>query len=142
MKTVEEREVKHKPVKQSNFFKIEGKNIERTRKVCPRCGDGTFMAKHKDRSYCGRCKYTEFQSRAQENQANKAETKDEAKTEAAPETEQPSEQKTEQSNDEESKKEYFVHVSGLVDEIREGDAVEYDLTEGRKGLNAVNVKLI
>ena len=36
--------------------------------------------------------------------------------------------------------EYFVHVSGLVDEIREGDAVSFDLQEGRKGLNAVNVK--
>ena len=44
--------------------------------------------------------------------------------------------------DDESKKEYFVHVSGLIDEVREGDAVEYDLTEGRKGMNAVNVKLI
>ena len=37
-------------------------------------------------------------------------------------------------------KEYFVHVTGLIDEIREGDSVEYELEEGRKGLNAVNVK--
>jgi CspA family cold shock protein len=44
--------------------------------------------------------------------------------------------------DDESKKEYFVHVSGLVDEIKEGDAVEFELAEGRKGLNAVNVKVI
>jgi len=44
--------------------------------------------------------------------------------------------------DDESKKEYFVHVTGLIDEINEGDAVEFELTEGRKGLNAVNVKLI
>jgi CspA family cold shock protein len=42
--------------------------------------------------------------------------------------------------DEESKKEYFVHVSGLIDEVREDDDVEFDLSEGRKGLNAVNVK--
>ena len=40
-----------------------------------------------------------------------------------------------------SEKEYFVHVSGLVDEVREGDEVTFDLQEGRKGLNAVNVKL-
>jgi len=45
-------------------------------------------------------------------------------------------------SDEDSNKEYFVHVSGLVDEIREGDAVEFELQEGRKGLNAVNVKVI
>jgi CspA family cold shock protein len=39
-------------------------------------------------------------------------------------------------------KEHFVHVSGLIDEIREGDEVEFDLQEGKKGLNAVNVKVI
>jgi len=43
--------------------------------------------------------------------------------------------------DEESKEEYFVHVSGLIDEINEGDNVEFELQEGRKGLNAVNVKV-
>ena len=44
--------------------------------------------------------------------------------------------------EDDSEKEYFVHVSGLVDEIREGDNVEFELTEGKKGLNAVNVKAI
>ena len=42
--------------------------------------------------------------------------------------------------DDESKTEYFVHVTGLIDEINEGDTVEFELQEGRKGLNAVNVK--
>jgi len=41
-----------------------------------------------------------------------------------------------------SNKEHFVHISGLIDEIREGDQVEFELTEGKKGLNAVNVKVI
>ncbi|MFK7746825.1 MAG: cold-shock protein [Kordia sp.] len=41
-----------------------------------------------------------------------------------------------------SGKEHFVHISGLIDEIREGDDVEFDLQEGRKGLNAVNVKVL
>ncbi|TDE18473.1 cold-shock protein [Dyadobacter psychrotolerans] len=36
---------------------------------------------------------------------------------------------------------YFVHISGLVDEVRESDDVTFDLQEGRKGLNAINVKL-
>jgi CspA family cold shock protein len=40
-----------------------------------------------------------------------------------------------------SNKEHFVHVSGLIDDIREGDEVEFDLQEGRKGLNAVNVRV-
>ena len=43
--------------------------------------------------------------------------------------------------EDESGKEYFVHVSGLVDEIIENDKVTFDLEEGKKGLNAVNVKL-
>ena len=37
--------------------------------------------------------------------------------------------------------EIFVHVSGLQDEIRENDTVTFDVQEGKKGLNAVNVKL-
>jgi len=43
--------------------------------------------------------------------------------------------------DEETKKEYFVHISGLVDEIAEGNEVTFELKEGKKGLNAVDVKL-
>jgi len=39
-------------------------------------------------------------------------------------------------------KEHFVHVSGLIDEIKEGDTVEFELKEGKKGLNAVNVRAI
>lgn len=39
-------------------------------------------------------------------------------------------------------KDLFIHVSGLVDEITEGDKVSYDVEESPKGLNAVNVKLV
>lgn len=39
-------------------------------------------------------------------------------------------------------KDVFVHVSSLSDEISEGDKVEYDVEEGPKGINAVNVKVI
>jgi CspA family cold shock protein len=44
--------------------------------------------------------------------------------------------------DDATKTEYFVHISGLVDEIREGDTVEFELKEGKKGLNAVSVRVI
>ncbi|MBL7777882.1 MAG: cold shock domain-containing protein [Chitinophagales bacterium] len=40
-----------------------------------------------------------------------------------------------------SSEEYFVHNSGLVNQINDGDKVSFDLQEGKKGLNAVNVKL-
>lgn len=43
--------------------------------------------------------------------------------------------------DAESDNEYFVHVTGLIDEIQENDEVTFELKEGKKGLNAVNVKL-
>lgn len=45
-------------------------------------------------------------------------------------------------SEEQSGQDYFVHVSGLVDEINEGDQVEFELKEGKKGLNAVNVKVV
>ena len=35
----------------------------------------------------------------------------------------------------------FVHISGLYDEIRENDIVVFDVENGKKGLNAINVKL-
>ena len=35
----------------------------------------------------------------------------------------------------------FVHVSGLQDEIKENDKVVYEVEQGKKGLNAVNVRL-
>ncbi len=41
-----------------------------------------------------------------------------------------------------SSEDIFVHSSGLIDEIRENDKVEYDTERGRKGMNAVNVKVI
>ena len=44
--------------------------------------------------------------------------------------------------DNEEEKEYFVHVTGLIDEVKENDEVNFDLVEGRKGMNAVNVKLV
>ena len=43
--------------------------------------------------------------------------------------------------DNNSPKEYFVHSSVLKENIKDGDQVTFDLEEGKKGLNAVNVKL-
>ncbi len=44
--------------------------------------------------------------------------------------------------EDETNQEYFVHVTGLIDEIRENDEVEFELKEGRKGMNAVNVRVL
>jgi CspA family cold shock protein len=37
-------------------------------------------------------------------------------------------------------REYFVHVTGLIDKVGQDDRVIFDLKDGKKGLNAVNVK--
>ena len=43
--------------------------------------------------------------------------------------------------DNNSKEEVFVHKTGLVDESREGDSVTFETARGKKGMNAVNVRL-
>jgi CspA family cold shock protein len=43
--------------------------------------------------------------------------------------------------DNETGKDIFVHSTGLKDNIREGDTVTFNVEEGKKGLNAVDVKL-
>jgi len=42
--------------------------------------------------------------------------------------------------DADSSKEFFVHSNGLKENVKEGDEVTFDLEEGKRGLNAVNVK--
>ncbi len=40
-----------------------------------------------------------------------------------------------------SKEEIFVHVTGLIDNIREGDQVTFNTERGKKGMNAIDVKI-
>jgi cold shock protein len=44
--------------------------------------------------------------------------------------------------DDDSKKEVFVHSSGLVDTINQNDTVKFEIEQGKKGLNAVNVEVV
>ncbi|REE81681.1 cold shock CspA family protein [Lutibacter oceani] len=41
-----------------------------------------------------------------------------------------------------SQEKFFVHVSGLLEEIKENDKVTFELEKGLKGMNAVRVKKI
>lgn len=43
--------------------------------------------------------------------------------------------------DDDNGKDYFVHAKGLIDQITQNDKVTYKLEEGRKGLNAIEVRL-
>ena len=79
------------------LFKVEGDRIVRLRKNCPKCGDGVFLAEHKDRLSCGQCGYTEFKGREpkQKPQLKEEESKAEpgqpsSEVEASESTESPS----------------------------------------------------
>lgn len=43
-----------------SLYRVEGETLERLRTHCPKCGPGTFLARHANRLSCGRCGYTEF----------------------------------------------------------------------------------
>ena len=47
-------------ISKKDYYKLEGDTLKRTKKHCPKCGPGVFMAEHKDRVTCGKCGYTEF----------------------------------------------------------------------------------
>ena len=42
------------------FYKLQGDKIIRSKRDCPRCGRGVFMAEHNNRFTCGKCGFTEF----------------------------------------------------------------------------------
>jgi len=44
----------------SRFYEVSGDSIKSKKSVCPRCGNGVFLASHADRQSCGKCGYTEF----------------------------------------------------------------------------------
>ena len=44
--------------------------------------------------------------------------------------------------DPDTQERFFVHVNGLIEEIKEGDMVTFELERGLKGMNAVGVKKV
>jgi len=51
-----------KTSKKYTKYKIDGDKITRERN-CPRCGPGIFLMNAKDRKYCGKCHYSEFEGK-------------------------------------------------------------------------------
>ena len=41
-------------------YEITGEHAKKKSKICPKCGDGVFLAHHANRDSCGKCGYTEF----------------------------------------------------------------------------------
>lgn len=53
------------PSKKYKKYSLENGKVVK-KKICPRCGEGVFLAQHKDRLYCGTCHYTEFLKKTKE----------------------------------------------------------------------------
>ena len=51
---------KKKAMQVWKLYQVSGNKVERKNKVCPKCGAGIFLAKHKDRETCGKCGFTSF----------------------------------------------------------------------------------
>lgn len=58
-----------------NYYEIKDDTLIRKKRTCPKCGDGVFLAEHKDRASCGGCGYTEFAKKKEK--PKKVETKEE-----------------------------------------------------------------
>ncbi len=44
-------------------YELKDNQVIRKNKSCPRCGNGVFLAEHKDRLSCGTCGYTEWKKK-------------------------------------------------------------------------------
>jgi small subunit ribosomal protein S27Ae len=69
-----------KTSKKYTKYKIEGDKITRAR-TCPRCGPGVFLMTAKDRVYCGKCHYAEFQGKPKPEEAEQEQHPKEEQTE-------------------------------------------------------------
>jgi len=43
-------------------YEIKDGKINRKKQSCPKCGEGVFLAEHKDRFHCGKCGYTRWKN--------------------------------------------------------------------------------
>lgn len=59
---------KHSTVKTHEYYQVSGDGVARQRKSCPRCGPGTWLGKHKNREYCGKCGYAETDKKPEQSQ--------------------------------------------------------------------------
>ena len=54
------KKANRKPSKVYDLYEKDGEKVKRKNTFCPKCGNGVYMANHKNRKSCGKCGYTEF----------------------------------------------------------------------------------
>lgn len=52
-----------KNIKVSEMYELKGEKVIRKKESCPKCGEGVFLAEHKDRKSCGKCSFTMFKKK-------------------------------------------------------------------------------
>ncbi len=63
-KPAAKKEAKSMKTSKSALYEAKGEFIKRTKKFCPKCGPGVFLANHSTRESCGNCGYTEWKAKA------------------------------------------------------------------------------
>ena len=89
-----QEKVKKEGRKLSALYETSGDSIKRKNRTCPKCGPGMFMGKHKDRLVCGKCTYTEYESKSSKSKSSE-EVKEEKKETKEKKTEVGKKQKEE-----------------------------------------------
>jgi ubiquitin-small subunit ribosomal protein S27Ae len=75
--------VKKEGKKLSALYDFSGDSIKRKNRNCPKCGPGMFMARHSDRVVCGKCTYTEYNSKPVSEVKKEDEVKESVSEESA-----------------------------------------------------------
>lgn len=57
----------------TGLYEVADGKLIRKKKTCPKCGEGVFLAEHKNRSSCGKCGYTEFKKKEEPKPKEKME---------------------------------------------------------------------
>jgi small subunit ribosomal protein S27Ae len=52
---------KHTKIQVWKLYEVKGSEIKRKNEPCPRCGPGIFLARYKNRKYCGKCGWAQIQ---------------------------------------------------------------------------------
>jgi len=50
-------------VKVPTLYEVKGNKVVRKKESCPKCGEGIFLAEHRDRKTCGKCSYMVFKKK-------------------------------------------------------------------------------
>jgi small subunit ribosomal protein S27Ae len=114
---------KHESLKIWEYYEVKEGCVERKRKPCPRCGPGTLLSQHKNRFYCGRCGYAQFE-KGGVREGTEGEPKEETEVKEDQPAEEAKEEPSSEEHPKEKKKEEAAEEEKPRDENKENQAEE------------------